>query len=42
MIEQVPMIMLYNGVDAWGVRKRVQNFTVWEGKPLAWTAAVTR
>jgi peptide/nickel transport system substrate-binding protein len=36
MIQQVPMIMLFNGIDAWGVRKRLSGFSVWEGKPRLW------
>ena len=36
MIQQVPMIMLFNGIDAWGVRKRLNGFSVWEGKPRLW------
>jgi len=40
MIQQVPMIMLFNGIDAWGVRKRLNGFSVWEGKPRLWGVSV--
>ncbi|MEZ2293581.1 ABC transporter substrate-binding protein [Variovorax sp. RCC_210] len=41
MIQQVPMVMLFNGIDAWAVRKRVSGFAVWEGKPRLWGVSVT-
>lgn len=40
MIQQVPLIMLSNGNDAWGVRKRISGYSVWEGKPRMWGVAV--
>ena len=40
MIQQVPMIVLFNGIDAWGVRKRLSGFSVWEGKPRLWGVSV--
>ncbi len=42
MLEQTPLLILYNGAEAWGVGKRVQGFSVWEGKPLAWDTRVAR
>ena len=36
MLEQTPLLVLYNGADAWATGKRVQGFSVWEGKPRAW------
>ena len=30
------LILLYNGIDTWAVRKRVTGFSVWEGKPRVW------
>jgi peptide/nickel transport system substrate-binding protein len=44
MIQQVPMVMLFNGLDAWAVRKRISGFAVWEGKPRMWgvSAAAAR
>jgi len=41
MIQQVPMVMLLNGIDAWAVRKRVSGFAVGEGKPRLWGVSVT-
>lgn len=40
MLEQVPLIIFFNGADAWAVNKRVSGFSAWEGKPLAWEAAI--
>ncbi len=40
MLEQTPMLMLYNGADAWASSKRVEGFSVWEGKPRAWETKV--
>jgi peptide/nickel transport system substrate-binding protein len=40
MIRQVPLIMLFNGLDAWAVRKRVSGFSVWEGMPRLWGVTV--
>jgi len=40
MIRQVPLIMLFNGLDAWAVRKRISGFSVWEGKPRLWGVSV--
>ncbi|SCX65225.1 ABC transporter substrate-binding protein [Variovorax sp. EL159] len=40
MIQQVPMVMLFNGLDAWAVRKRIGGFAVWEGKPRMWGVSV--
>ena len=40
MLEQTPMLMLYNGADAWAVNKRVEGFSVWEGKPRVWETKV--
>lgn len=42
MLEQAPLLILYNGTEAWGVSKRAQGFSVWEGKPLAWDTRVTQ
>ncbi len=36
MMEQTPLLVLYNGADAWAANKRVSGFSVWEGKPRAW------
>jgi peptide/nickel transport system substrate-binding protein len=40
MLAQTPLILLSNGNQPWGVSERLQGFTVWEGKPLAWGASV--
>ncbi|MDB5873503.1 MAG: extracellular solute-binding protein family 5 [Ramlibacter sp.] len=40
MIQQVPMIMLFNDIDAWAVRKRISGFSVWESKPRLWGVSV--
>lgn len=40
MLKQVPLVLLYNGIDTWGVRRRVSGFSVWEGKPRAWNTRV--
>ncbi|MCW5238804.1 ABC transporter substrate-binding protein [Verminephrobacter eiseniae] len=40
MMRQTPLIVLYNTTGAWAIRKRVNGYTVWEGKPLMWTASV--
>jgi len=42
MIQQVPLIILSNGNDAWGVRKRISGFSVWEGKPRLWGVSVVQ
>jgi peptide/nickel transport system substrate-binding protein len=41
-MEQVPLIILSNGNQPWGVNKRLQNFMVWQGKPLAWGVSVAK
>ncbi|AZY49955.1 ABC transporter substrate-binding protein [Bordetella avium] len=40
MLEQVPLIVFFNGADAWASSKRLTAFNAWEGKPLAWETAV--
>ena len=40
MLEQTPLLVLYNGADAWATGKRVQGFSVWEGKPRAWGTSI--
>ncbi|WP_336730459.1 ABC transporter substrate-binding protein [Achromobacter ruhlandii] len=40
MLEQTPLLVLYNGADAWATNKRVQGFSVWEGKPRAWETRI--
>ncbi|OWT73792.1 MULTISPECIES: ABC transporter substrate-binding protein [unclassified Achromobacter] len=40
LLEQVPVILLSNGNQPWGVSKRLQGFGVWEGKPQAWGTKV--
>ncbi|MGE8690325.1 MAG: ABC transporter substrate-binding protein [Achromobacter sp.] len=40
MLEQTPLLVLYNGADAWANNKRVQGFSVWEGKPRVWETKV--
>lgn len=40
MLAQAPLILLSNGNQPWGVSKRLNGFTVWEGKPFAWGASV--
>jgi len=40
MLAQTPLIVLYNGADAWANTSRVQGFSVWEGKPRAWETTV--
>lgn len=40
MMEQTPLIILFNGGDAWAANKRAEGFSVWEGKPRAWETAV--
>ncbi|CAM3644286.1 ABC transporter substrate-binding protein [Bordetella sputigena] len=40
MMAQAPLILLSNGNQPWGVGKRLNGFTVWEGKPFAWGASV--
>ena len=41
MLEQTPLLVLYNGADAWATGKRVQGFSVWEGKPRAWGTSIS-
>lgn len=41
MIQQVPLVMLFNGIDAWASRKRLSGFSVWEGKPRLWGVSVS-
>jgi peptide/nickel transport system substrate-binding protein len=41
LLEQVPVILLSNGNQPWGVSKRLQGFGVWEGKPQAWGTKVS-
>ncbi len=36
MLDDTPLIILFNGATAWGYRKNVKGFSVWEGKPLLW------
>lgn len=40
MLKQVPLILLYNGIDTWATRTRIAGFSVWEGKPRAWNTRV--
>jgi len=40
MMEQVPMLVLFNGADAWAANKRISGFSVWESKPRAWETKV--
>lgn len=40
MLQQVPLILLYNGVDTWAVQRWVSGFSVWEGKPRVWNTQV--
>ncbi len=36
MLDDTPLIILFNGATAWGYRKNVKGLSVWEGKPLMW------
>ena len=36
LLDEVPLIILFNGYAAWGKTKGLDNVTVWEGKPLLW------
>ncbi|PWF21067.1 ABC transporter substrate-binding protein [Corticimicrobacter populi] len=36
MLDDVPLIILFNGATAWGQKKGLDHVTVWEGKPLLW------
>ncbi|WP_051401874.1 ABC transporter substrate-binding protein [Advenella kashmirensis] len=36
MLDDTPLIILFNGATAWGYRKNLKGFSVWEGKPLMW------
>lgn len=40
MLEQTPLIVFFNGADAWAFSKRAPGFSVWEGKPRAWETAI--
>lgn len=40
MLDEVPLVVLYNGVDIKAVGNRVKNFTSWEFKPRLWTARI--
>jgi peptide/nickel transport system substrate-binding protein len=43
MLDDVPVILLFNGANSWGVRKRLSGFNAWEGKPRLWeTKVVTK
>lgn len=42
MLKEMPLIMLFNGVDAWAVRNRISGFSVWEGKPRPWETRVVK
>jgi peptide/nickel transport system substrate-binding protein len=39
-LETVPLIILYNSIDAWGVVNRVKGFSTWESKPRLWGVSV--
>ncbi len=41
-LADVPLIMLYNGVEAWANTKKVRGFSAFEGKPRAWNVEVVK
>lgn len=40
MLTEVPLVMLFNPLDPWGVAKRVEGFVPWEGRARAWEVSV--
>ena len=40
VLDDVPLILLYNGVTVWGYNTRVKGFSPWEGKPRLWDVRV--
>jgi len=40
MIQQVPLVVLSDVVDAWASRSRIIGFAVWEGKPRLWNVSI--
>lgn len=36
MLDDTPLMVLFNGSTAWGSTKDLKGFTIWEGKPLMW------
>jgi len=40
LLNDVPLILLYNGVTVWAFNKKVHNFHPWEGKPRLWGMTV--
>lgn len=40
LLDDVPLVLLYNGVTVWAHSQRVHNFHPWEGKPRLWGMTV--
>lgn len=40
MMEDTPLILLYNGVGSWAYSSRLQGFSTWESKPRLWEVSV--
>ena len=41
-IAAAPLVILFNGAEAWVVSARVKGFSPWEGKPRLWGMSVER
>jgi peptide/nickel transport system substrate-binding protein len=41
-LADTPLIILFNGVEAWVATKRIQGFSAFEGKPRAWDVSVVK
>jgi peptide/nickel transport system substrate-binding protein len=40
MLEDTPLIVLYNGVGSWAYSSRLEGFSTWESKPRLWEVSV--
>ncbi|MFM0741760.1 ABC transporter substrate-binding protein [Paraburkholderia xenovorans] len=40
LLDDVPLVPLYNGLTIWGYNRRVSGFVPWEGKPRLWNMRV--
>lgn len=42
MLDQVPLILLSNGMEPWAVGRKVEGFSAWEGKPRLWQTRLAK
>ncbi|HYF55428.1 MAG TPA: ABC transporter substrate-binding protein [Salinarimonas sp.] len=40
MLDDMPLLILFNPIDAWATTRRVEGFTPWEGSARAWETSV--